>query len=165
MIDIEIKTHDSVNRTRNAFIKLAKRVGDLTPVWKRYIEFHTQSLMPAVFNSNGVAMEGQRWEWYRSAKYMKWKKAQGKPLSKQLQLFGDLKAATMGGDGFRSKISKQELSMWIEGIPYSRVHQFGFDKQNIPARPYFFNSKGDLPPRAWAFLIKETQNMIKDSIK
>ena len=164
MIDIEIQTHNSINRTRNAFIKLAKRVGDLTPVWKRYIEFHTQSLMPAVFNTNGVAMNGKKWVNY-SPKYAIRKKKAGKLLSKMLVFDGDLKAATMGGDGFRSKISKQELSMWIEGIPYSRVHQFGFDKQNIPARPYFFNSKGDLPPRAWAFLIKETQNMIKDSVK
>ncbi len=165
MIDIQIQTDNSLRRARDAFITIAKRVKDLTPVWKRYIEYHTTSLMPGVFNSNGVAMNGKRWEGYRSEKYKKWKRAHGGKLSEILVLDGRLKAATMGGPGFRSTICKQELSMWIEGIPYSRVHQFGYEKQNLAERPYFFTAKGDLPPRAWAFLIQETRNMITDGIK
>ena len=163
MVDIDIK-QVGVERSRAAFARLAKNIKDMRPVWTQYIGFHTADLMEKTFATNGAAMNGSRWAAYSPA-YKKRKRKLGGRLGKMLVLSGRLKEAATGGAGFSSKVSKDKMTMTISEIPYAGVHQFGFEKRNIPQRAYFFTAKEDLPARAYAYLYKATENHLMDGVE
>jgi phage gpG-like protein len=163
MMDIDIQTIGA-ERSRAAFVRLANNIKDMRPVWKNYIGFHTHDLVEKAFATNGQAMTGKTWPKYSKA-YKIRKRKLGGQLGKMLVLSGKLKDAATGGTGFSSKIEKQKMTMTLSGLPYIRVHQLGFKDRNIPARAYFFKDKNDLPPRAYAYLYKATENHLKDGVK
>ena len=162
MMQLDIQEFGT-ERARQAFVRLAKNVKDMSEVWKLYRGFHISDLVPLTFASRGAAM-GQRWAKYSPAYLAKRRKA-GFSGGQMLVLRGDLKAVATGGSGFTSRIEKQQLTMAISGLPYIRVHQFGYQPKNIPARPYFFNQKNDLPARAWAFMIRATDDHLLKGVE
>lgn len=161
MIDLDIQAV-GLERARQTFTRIASKVKDLSPVWKLYAGFHGADLVEKTFNTNGMAMTGKQWPNYSDA-YKKRKRKLGGRLGKKLVLSGELKEMATGGSGYNAKISKQKLTLTIEGLPYIRSQQFGYN--GIPARPYFFKGRGDLPARAIAFLIKTTENHIMKGVK
>jgi phage gpG-like protein len=163
MVDVDIQTI-GLERSRAAFARLAKNIKDMRPVWKNYIGFHTHDLVEKTFATNGQAMTGKTWPKYSPA-YKKRKRKLGGQLGKMLVLSGRLKEAATGGAGFASKIEKQKMTMTLSGLPYIRVHQFGFKGKNIPTRSYFFKGKNDLPARAYAYLYKATENHLMDGVE
>ena len=163
MVEIDIK-QVGAERSRAAFVRLAKNIKDMRPVWTQYIGFHTADLVEKTFTTNGQAMTGRRWVAYSPA-YKKRKRKLGGRLGQMLVLSGRLKEAATGGDGFSSKINKDRMTMTISGIPYASAHQFGFKGRSLPARAYFFKGKGDLPARAYAYLYKATENHLIEGVE
>lgn len=157
MIDVKL----IADRAKQTFIRLAKRIDDLTPIWEKFITYYQYDLMPQVWNSRGAAM-GEKWAPYKQdengiSKYLIWKRKHGS--SRMMILYGRLIGAATGGQGWFQKLQPKSLTIGIEGIPYSGAMQYGY--KGIPARPYFFNKNDDLPPRAWKFLIDETNKELE----
>ena len=161
---MELSIDSDVNRARQLFMRLGRKVKDMSPVWKLYAGFHRATLMPSVFATNGQAMTGRTWPDYAPS-YKKRKKKLGGLLGQKLVLSGELKKRATNPN---ISIIKQSLKMSIEGLPYIRVPQFGDDTRNIKQRQYFFRgteTNPDLPPKSWAFLLRATDNHLLEGMK
>ena len=86
--------------------------------------------------------------------YKKWKKNHGN--RRLMELTGKLFEAVQGGQGWKEKIKKKELTIGIDGEEYY-VHVQ--DRKTNP-RNYFLTKNKDLPNRAYAFLIKEMDDYL-----
>jgi hypothetical protein len=152
---IEVKV-TGVERTKRTFKELAKRVDDMTPVWKDFREYWQKDLMPKSWASKGGLMEGSRWA-PLTPEYRKWKAKAGG--SKELLKLSEkmFKAAT-GGSGWKDKIEKKSLTMGIEGEAY----YYWVQHRKTNPRYYFYTPKEDLPKRAWAELVKMTDDYLQE---
>lgn len=183
----------TIERAKKRFIRLAKQLGDMRPVWKDYINYHTQVLIPKTFKSRGVVMMGGRWPQYtqssrrkmtsgelrrferqtglsaqsgktKFSRYLVWKKKKvgNKPM---MRFSDDLYEAARGGSGWFQKPRKKMLSIGLDSIKYAAAHQYGYKKNNLPQRAYFFTKDEDLPIRAWAFLIKNVDARLEGAFE
>jgi phage gpG-like protein len=124
MITVEVKGADELQR---ALTELAKKTGDLRPVWSRIaVEFYRRER--DLFSSQG---EGA---WVQlSPSYSSWKQKHfpGLPL---LVLSGNLRESLGGRGGSFSVYEAEPLSLSIgTSVPYAQFHQTGTSK--MPARP------------------------------
>lgn len=151
MIEVEIYA----DRAKQTFIKLAKRLNDLTPIWKQFLIYWKTNLMPAVWDSKGKEMEGSRWI-SLTQRYLKWKQKNysGKPL---LTLTRKLFEAVKGGSGWQEKVQKDNLTIGIDGEEYFYYVQH----RKTNPRYYFYTPQGDLPARVWAYMIKITDEELE----
>ena len=148
-------------RTMRTFQELAKRVKDLNPVWTKFLVFYKKTVIPGAFNTKGKIM-GKAWAPY-SESYAKTLASKGLTTDVTLERSKKLRKAAQGGAGWFQILQKLDLEFGVKDIKYSRVHQMGY--KNIPQRPYFVTVKEDLPKRAWAFLLKETNAYIEAADK
>lgn len=99
---------------------------------------------------------GKRWKGL-TKKYADWKAKQGKGRKANLILWGKLKKASTGGEGWFQNVSKKNISFGIEldVVPYARRHQLGDipGKGTMPQRPYMMGKKGELPGKAYQNLV------------
>jgi hypothetical protein len=146
-------------RARKTFRELAKRVGDMIPVWKDFRQWWQDDMMKRTWDSRGAAMEGARWAKYSPA-YLKWKRKNhgGKRM---LELSGRLFNAARGGAGWKDTIRKKSLTMGVNVGDYAYWLQH---RQKNP-RFYFYTPKEDIPNRAYAYLIKITDERLEEADK
>jgi len=149
-VQIEMKTE----RLQNMLVKLAQNINDLTPIWKKFIDYYQNDIMPKTFDRKGDVM-GAKWapltEKYRIQKE---KKYPGMPL---MVASGKLKTAATGGTGWKQTVNKKTLSIGVSGEKY-----YEYVQEREKNGRYFFNTKtGDIPVRAYSFLIKEMDAYIE----
>jgi len=142
-------------RARNTFIKLARYLEDLRPVWEEFIPFYQQDVIPGTWKTTGMVMEQSKWV-PLTEKYRKWKerKYPGRPM---LTLEGKLYAAATGGPGWFQELKKKEMTMGVDGEDY---FYHVSERQKNP-RKYFYTRNNTLPARAWAKLIKLTDERLQ----
>jgi len=152
-VDVKFYT----DRAKRTFAKLAEKIKDLSPLWVKFIDYYQNEIIPAAWSTKGAIMEGKRWE-PLTEKYRKWKqkKYSGKPL---LVLTGKLFAAAQGGPGWYQKLGKKQLTIGVQGESYF----YHVAERKINSRKYFYTSDGSLPNRAWAWLIKETNQHLEEA--
>jgi len=150
LIDIDVKI-EGIGKLKDAFQRYSKKVKDLSPVWEDFIEHYQSFIIPKTFDSRGGLMGG-KWPPF-SAAYFKWKRKNA-PGKQMLKLKDDMYNAAIGGSGWYQKVEKKRVAFGIKSsvIKYAMVHQEG-GGNNIPQRAYFYKADGDLPNRAWIFLI------------
>lgn len=155
MVEIDIKAI-GIERTKKTFLELAKRVSDMTPIWKDFRDFYQQDMMPKSFGSKGALMEGGRWHALTPA-YRKWKQKSG--YSQELmKLTGKMYNAATGGAGWSDKIGKKDMTMEVKGEDY---YYFTQHRKTNP-RFWFYTSKEDLPNKAWTYLVKITDEYLEE---
>lgn len=154
MIDIKIEMR--AERARKTLQKLLRRVTDMTPIWKDFKQYWQDDLMPRSWESKGALMEGSKWT-PLTPQYLKWKNsARNTGSRKLLILSGKMFGAAKGGAGWYDKIDKKSMTMGIKGKDYFYLVQH---RQKNP-RLYFYTKKDDIPNRAWAYLIKITDEYL-----
>jgi phage gpG-like protein len=156
----EIKPH-TMARAKKKFQKLLSTTKNMKPVWKIFLSWYRDDFIPDVFNSRGKAL-GKTWAVYTPS-YRAWRKKNAGGKGK-LRLSDRLFDASQGKRESFEKMKKKSLVFGIDNsVKYASAHQYGSPKQGIPARPYFVKENGDLPPRAWAFLVRTTENYLEGS--
>jgi hypothetical protein len=159
MIELQIKMYS--DRAKRTLVKLLERVDNMQPIWKDFKQYFQDDLMPRSWNSKGSLMEGGRWN-PLTPQYLKWKMSKkNKGSRKLLVLSGKLFAAATGGSGWYDKIDKKSMTMGIQGQEYFYWVQH---RQKNP-RFYFYTPNEDLPNRAWAYLIKITNELLESADK
>jgi phage gpG-like protein len=148
---------DSWARTRKDLRKMAGRIKDMRPVFKRFIKYYQETIIPASFDTQGKLM-GRSWAKLSPA-YRK-KKKPGSKMKRTETLY----RAAQGGDGWYEKMTKKNLVIGLFGPIYAAVHQYGYPKRNIPRRDYFLTTKNDFPPKAWSWLLMEAGKEIKGNL-
>jgi phage gpG-like protein len=129
---------------------LARAGKDVTPVFRAYLA-EAKKIYPKLHDKKGKPY-GVSWQ-ALSPKYADWKRKfvkrnGGKSgWGANLYLYGNLREALGGGPGWFETIGATKLDYGIGGdnLPYAAVHQYGWPKKNIPARPYFATVDGNLP--------------------
>jgi hypothetical protein len=163
MIEIDIKqpiAKQSFKSNEKRFKELANSVSDLRPVWKQFIPYYQDTIVEAAFNTQGKIM-GRSWAKYSPA-YLK-QIRKGKISGTKMKRSETLYRAAKGGSGWYDKQGKKKLEFGLNAPIYAGVHTWGYPARNIPRRDYFQTTTNDIPQRAWAFLIKTTDNYIEGS--
>lgn len=63
-------------------------------------------------------------------------------------------------------VEASSVSISKDDVPYAFAHQFGSDKQNIPARPYFpIDANGEITPRTKADVMKAAETQLNQELK
>jgi len=154
---VELQIDIKAQRARKTLKTLFKRINNLEPIWKDFKKYYQDDIIPRSWNSKGALMEGGRWTPLTPA-YWKWKLKSG--LSKKLlTLIGKMFTAAKGGAGWYDKIDKKSMTMGIQGEKYYYWVQH---RQTNP-RFYFYTKKEDIPNRAYAYLIKITDEYLEDA--
>lgn len=143
----QIKFKEILKKINN----VAKNIDNMAPVWQEWEKFFLGKVVPGIFDTKGSTL-GEQWQSYSPA-YKKWKSKNhpGKPM---LVLKGVLKEAATGGKGYRSRVVKKNLIMEIVGVDHALAQHEGNPGQNLPARRYWTNSKGQIPARAITMLLR-----------
>ena len=93
-------------------------------------------------------------------KYAKWKYEKvGKRIA-NLVLSGRLRDAVFGGPGWFAEIGQTTAEWGIKGIPYAAAHQFGYSPRNLPARPFFVTSDGNMPKAVVNYMVSKLSEYI-----
>lgn len=152
-LDIKYTTE----RAKQTFVRLAKRVSNLNPVWHKFIDYWKNDVIPAVWQGKGKLMEGKKWE-PLTEKYRKWKakKYPGKPM---MYLSGKLFSAAEGGPGWYQKLQPKSLEIGVQGPEY---FYFISERMNNP-RKYFYTTNEDMPARVWKELIDYTTDYLESA--
>lgn len=153
MVEMKLYTE----RAKNTFIKLARRLQNLEPIWDKFIDYYQNEIIPGTWNSKGALMEGKRWE-PLSEKYLKWKQKHypGMPL---LYATGKLMQAAEGGAGWYEDKKPDNLQIGLSGEDYF----YWVTERENHSRKYFYTSTGDLPNRAWKYLIDITNEYLEEA--
>lgn len=156
---IELRLELQAERAKKTLNKLLKRVNNMEPIWKDFKQYFQDDLMPRSWDSKGKLMEGARWS-PLTPQYLKWKRSKANSGSKKLMMLsGKMFKAATGGQGWHDKIDKKSAEFSISGKDYFYFVQH---RQKNP-RFYFYTEKEDLPNRAWAYLIKITDEYLEDA--
>jgi hypothetical protein len=151
MIDIKMKS-DRAKKTLN---KLLNRVNDMRPIWKDFIKYWQTDIMPKTWDTKGKTM-GEQWK-PLTPLYKKWKRKHGN--KRLMELTSRLLKATQGGQGWTEKIEKKNLAIGVSGKEYFYYVQ---ERKTNP-RNYFFTKKGDMPNRAWGYLLKSVNEFLEEA--
>jgi len=153
----ELRYELNVQRVKKTLVRLLERVENMKPIWEDFKSYFQTDLMPRSFNSKGALMENQRWA-ALTPRYLKWKLSKkNKGSRKLLILSGKMFGATQGGSGWYDKIDKKSLTMGIQGEDYF----YWVQHRSKNPRFYFYTKNEDLPKRAWAYLIKITDERLE----
>jgi phage gpG-like protein len=140
----------SYNRIMDRITTIGKKIDDMRPLWKDYVEWY-RDFMRLNFSKEGALTNYQKWK-PLTPRYAEWKKKKvgAKPI---LEFSGILKSNTIN---FLWKGTKRNLKIEVAGnLPYTRAHQWGVKKRDLPARPYFVDRESRLPRSAIAQLMKD----------
>jgi hypothetical protein len=142
MTELEFKIKS--DNAKEKFIRLAKKVGDLRPVWAKFIPEYRE-IVSQNFEAKGKIMEGARWI-PLTKRYLKYKqkKHPGKPL---MVVTGKMMKA---GHDFKFISKEDNLKMTVEGENYFLYTQ---ERKTNP-RKWFYTKDYNLPTVAWRMLIE-----------
>lgn len=152
MIDIKMD-QVAYNRMIDTINKMSEKIKDMSPIWKEFIDYWQNEIMPGVLTTKGKLM-GEQWMKY-SDKYRVWKQKHfsGKPM---LVLTGKLADAMYGGSGWLQRVTKNTLNIGIN-LDYATAVQ--------EKRPFFVKRDKTIPARALTWLMGKMRDEITKDFK
>lgn len=152
---MEIKIKLKQERAKKSFQRLANRIDDMSPIWKKFIKFWQTDLMPKTWDSRGKTF-GEQWESLSPA-YAKWKRKHGG--KRLMELTSRLFEAVKGGSGWFEKVEKKKFTIGVSGEEYF----YHVQERGKKGRRYFTTKDGDMPNRAWGFIIKSVSEYLEEA--
>lgn len=150
---------DSAKRT---LLKLLNKIDDKTNIFQKFIPLYQKEVIERNFANEGKEMTGSKWP-ALTKKYEDWKNRSDYVGRTMGILTGAMRTMAIGGSGFTSSITKDKLVMSISGLEYMNRFQYGYKGQK--ERPFFHTKDNDIPPRAYALLIKLCLEHIKEAVR
>lgn len=154
MSDIRFETN--AEKVSEIFKRFAESLEDMSEAFRAGAEYwkngygalppYKKALSQSVWDTNGRIMQGAAWA-PLSPRYAKIRKPG--PILVQS---GRLRAAVQGKSSeYVENIGKKNLTLGVSGIPYARVHQYGYPPRNTPQRSYILTQRGLVNPRLIKF--------------